>query len=327
MINKFLQTILDRFYYFRIKTRPERRRRRELKKWLSTLKVIRRVKRRQDYKKLTRAQLLSRETIHTIAHMYAWDLREKLLAKPRYGEEKRLLRFGFKAYSQNEEDGILQEIFSRIGTTNKTFFEIGAADGLENNTLYLLIQGWRGFWVEGNPRNVARINHRFKGPIKNGSLRVKCDWVHKNNINRLMAEGQLDSGDLDLFSLDIDGNDYHILEAIDRLSSRVLVIEYNPKYRPGIKWVMEYNPNHSYDFSDQFGASLKSFEILLSKKGYRLVGCNLLGINAFFVREDLVGDHFLSDCSAENHYEPERHFLKDGLVPLHSANFGPFQIK
>ena len=327
MIKQFLQNALGWFYYFRIKKRPERRRCRELKKWRSVLKLIQRAKRRRNYKKLARAQLLGRETITTIAHMYGWNLRQKLLAKPRYNEEKRLPRFGFKGYSQNEEDGILQEIFSRIGTTNKYFFEIGSADGLENNTLYLLIQGWHGFWVEGNPKNVDSVKHKFKVPIKNGSLRVKCDWVQKNNINQLMAEGQLDSGDLDLFSLDIDGNDYHILEAIERLSSRVLVIEYNPKYRPGIKWVMEYNPKHSYDLSDQFGASLKSFEILLSKKGYKLVGCNLLGSNAFFVREDLMGDHFLSDCSAENHYEPERHFLKDGLVPLHSANFGSFQIK
>ena len=114
---------------------------------------------------------------------------------------------------------------------------------------------------------------------------------------------------------------------MDRLSARVVVVEHNPRYRPNIKWVMEYNPNHSYGLTDYFGGALKSFEILLSEKGYKPVGCNLLGINAFFVREDLVGNHFLDACSTENHYKPERSFLKDGLLPLHTPNFGPFQIK
>ena len=90
---------------------------------------------------------------------------------------------------------------------------------------------------------------------------------------------------------------------------------------------MAHNPDHAHDGSDYFGCALKSYEELLSAKGYKLVGCNLLGVNAFFVREDLLGDHFHDDCSAENHYEPGRFFLNDGLIPMHDANFGPFEIK
>ena len=73
----------------------------------------------------------------SMVKLYSWDLRKKILDQPRYMEEKRLLRFGFKVYSQNEEDGIINEIFQRIGTTNKTFVEIGVGNGLENNTLHL----------------------------------------------------------------------------------------------------------------------------------------------------------------------------------------------
>jgi len=62
-------------------------------------------------------------------------------------------------------------------------------------------------------------------------------------------------------------------------------------------------------------------------KGYKLVGCNLLEIDAFFVRKDLMKDNSHSNCSAENHYEPEKFFLNDGLSPLHTANFGPFEIQ
>ena len=73
----------------------------------------------------------------SMVKLYSWDLRKKILDQPRYMEGKRLLRFGFKVYSQNEEDGIINEIFQRIGTTNKTFVEIGVGNGLENNTLHL----------------------------------------------------------------------------------------------------------------------------------------------------------------------------------------------
>ncbi len=262
-----------------------------------------------------------------MVRLCAWDLRQKLLDQPRYIEKKRLLKFGFKAYSQNEEDGIIQEIFRRIGTTSKTFVEIGVGNGLENNTLYLLLQGWRGLWIEGSLEFIEYINKKFTFFFNKGSLKVKHAWVQRDNISQLIASEWGEAKELDLLSLDIDGNDYHVLEAIEPLNARVILVEYNPKYAPPIKWVMEHNPNHRYDGSDYFSCSLKSYEELFLTKGYKLVGCNLLGINAFFVRDDLIKDHFHDDCSAENHYEPERFFLKDGLTPLHEPNFGPFEMK
>ena len=75
----------------------------------------------------------------------AWD---EEIAKPRHADPKRLLRYGFKLYAQNDEDGIIQEIFRRIGTTNRSFVEFGAQNGLENNTANLLLQGWSGLWIE-----------------------------------------------------------------------------------------------------------------------------------------------------------------------------------
>jgi hypothetical protein len=306
MIKKFLKNVFAPFQYIRRKTRPWRRRRSGLERRLL------------ENEKITRE----------LVFLNAWDLRRKILAEPRYIEEKRLPRFGFKGYSQNDEDGIIQEIFRRIGTANKTFVEIGVSSGLECNTLYLLLQGWRGLWVEGCSEFVDLINQKFAFALNNGTLKVKHAWVQRENINQLIAERREGSEDLDLLSLDIDGNDYHVLEAMDLLNARVVIVEYSPKYQPPVKWVMKYNPSHSYDgFSDYLGASLKSFEILLSAKGYKLVGCSLFGINAFFVRADLVKNHFLDDCSAENHFEPERFFLQAGLTSLHAANFGPFQIK
>lgn len=305
MIKKFFKNIFVPLQYIRNKTRPWRRKRHSLER-----KLI-------DLEKITMSMV----------KLHAWDMHQKLLTEPRYKGEKRLLNFGFKGYSQNEEDGIIQEIFSRIGTTNKQFIEIGVGNGLENNTLYLLLQGWQGLWIEGNSNFVEQIKNKFGFVIENRALMVKHAWVKKDNINELISEKQKNNEEFDLLSLDIDGNDYHVLDAIDPLNARVIVLEYNSKYRPPVKWVMQYNPNHSFDESDYYGASLKSFEILLSKKGYKLVGCNLYGVNAFFVREDLMKNHFLDNCTAENHYEPERLFLRGWMLPLDFKNFGPFEIK
>ena len=305
MIKKFFKNIFVPLQYIRDKTRPLRRKRHTLER-----KLI-------DLEKITMSMV----------KLHAWDMHQKLLTEPRYKDEKRLLNFGFKGYSQNEEDGIIQEIFSRIGTTNKQFIEIGVGNGLENNTLYLLLQGWQGLWIEGNSNFVEQIKNKFGFVIENRALMVKHAWVKKDNINELISEKQKNNEEFDLLSLDIDGNDYHVLDAIDPLNARVIVLEYNSKYRPPVKWVMQYNPNHSFDESDYYGASLKSFEILLSKKGYKLVGCNLYGVNAFFVRADLMKNHFLDNCTAENHYEPGRLFLRGWMLPLHFETFGPFEIK
>ena len=174
---------------------------------------------------------------------------------------------------------------------------------------------------------IKQINLKFEYAITNGSLEIKNKCIQKDNINQVVDKWQSTAGGLDLLSLDIDGNDYHVLESIKSLNARLVFLEYNSKYRPPVKWVMEHNPKHSYVFSDYYGASLKSLEILLVERGYKLVGCNLSGVNAFFVREDLVEKHFLDDCSAENHYEPERVVLSHALEAHHPPNFGPFQAK
>ena len=74
---------------------------------------------------------------------------------------KKLTKFGFKVYSQSDEDGIIEEIFNRINTTNKKFVELGVQDGLETNTTYLLNKGWNGLWVEANNKDVEKIKNNF----------------------------------------------------------------------------------------------------------------------------------------------------------------------
>ena len=252
--------------------------------------------------------------------------RQALLESPRYSDEKRLLKFGYRVYSQSDEDGILQEIFRRIGTKSRSFIEIGSGDGLENNTLYLLMQGWHGIWIEASARKVATARSSAGGFIRGGALRIERQFVRAANVDGLLAR-LASEAEVDLVSLDIDGNDFYVLQALQSISPRVVVCEYNAKFPPDVAWVMEHNESHRWNGTDYFGASLKAWEMLLERKGYSLVGCNLLGCNAFFVRKDLAADPpFCSPFSAANHYEPARYFLLPAYQAGFPAGFGPFRL-
>jgi hypothetical protein len=233
---------------------------------------------------------------------------EALRSQHRHKDPRSLIPFGYKVYSQTDEDGIISEIFNRIGTTNKAFIEFGIGDGLENNTLALLFQGWKGLWIEASDKSVANIRGSFGRTIASGSLKLIHSFVTRDNIDALISSG-VDQPEIDLLSVDIDGNDFHVFDSVRCIAPRVVVIEYNAKFHPPISYCMEYDENHVWRGDDHFGASLKFLELGLGRRGYRLVGCNLTGSNAFFVREDLAGDKFLQPYTAENHYEPARYYL------------------
>jgi len=234
-------------------------------------------------------------------------LRE-LQEHPRYQDPRHLIPHGYKVYSQNEEDGIIREIFNRIGTTNKIFAELGVGNGLENNTVALLFDDWKGLWIEGATQSVDAIKTNLVNTIASGQLNVVCSYITKNNINDLLSS-HLPHKEIDLLSIDIDGNEYHVFEGISSIEPRVIVIEYNAKFPPPTVFCMSYKENHVWDSTDNFGASLKFLEIKLQEKGYDLVGCNLTGSNAFFVRKELTKDKFFPPFTAENHFEPARYWL------------------
>lgn len=227
------------------------------------------------------------------------------------GHKGKLFQFGARFYSQNDEDGILHEIFRRIGDGSRKFLEIGAGDGTENNTLHLLLCGWTGTWVEGDPGSVKRAMERWAGPVRDGRLRILGTFLAVDNLQGIQEMAR----QADLLSLDIDGNDHHILEALGPLSARVVVLEYNAMLGPWADWVMPYNPTHQWDGSDRFGASLAAFQRSMDRLGYALVGCNMTGVNAFFVRRDLAKKHFEGPFTAEHQFQPYTPWLSAGLAP------------
>jgi len=235
-------------------------------------------------------------------------LADNLFNNPKYANSKRLNKHEYQVFSQNGEDGLIQEIFNRIGTTNKYFIEFGVESGLECNSTNLLHKGWSGLWIEGSADGCKKINERFKDLIDASRLQIQNEFINAENIESLFDKVNAPI-ELDLLSIDIDYNDYYVWKAITKYKPRVVVIEYNSIFRPDTHFVVNYNAGRMWDKTSYHGASLLAMQQLGAEKGYVLVGCVFTGTNAFFVREDLAGDLFEAPYTAENHYEPNRDFL------------------
>jgi hypothetical protein len=234
---------------------------------------------------------------------------DRLLRDARYAASKRLNRYEHQVFSQNGEDGILREIFRRVESPDHTFVEIGVGNGQTNNTTFLLTQGWRGQWIEGNARSVEAIRRSFRAPLADGRLTLVHAEVTAENAAELLRRAATPA-EADLLSLDIDRNTWWVLAAaLKAIRPRVVVVEYNATYPADVDWVVEYDAARWWNRTSYFGASLKAFERLGREHGLRLVGCDLTGVNAFFVRDGLAGNHFEEPATAEALYEPARYYL------------------
>lgn len=217
---------------------------------------------------------------------------------------------GFKVYSQTDEDGIIEEMFRRIGG-GRTFFEIGVQTGIECNSLYLLLKGWHGTWVEGSAAYVKQIGAALGGTEFPGRFQAVHSFVTRGNIRALydQAASFVGAKDVDFFSLDIDGNDVHVLAELlgGGARPRVVCVEYHGKFPPPLSVASAYADDHVWDGSDYMGSSLQAFVDALGAHGYRLVTCNIPGINAFFVRGELA--HHFPDLTVAQLYQPYRFYL------------------
>lgn len=193
-----------------------------------------------------------------------------------------------RVYSQGGEDGIIAGLFSRIGTTNRTFVEFGVGDGSECNTANLAITfGWHGLLMEADAELAERARGFYATRPTAPEVNVVTARVTPDTIDHLLRSNGVE-GTIDLLSLDIDGNDYWVWQAITAIEPRVVVIEYNATfgcersvtvpYRAGFDRYRE----HASGF--YHGASLVALTKLGHEKGYSLAGCDSRGANAFFVK-------------------------------------------
>jgi len=190
----------------------------------------------------------------------------------------------FRYRSQNEEDGLLLALFKRIGTTDRRSVEIGC--GMNGGNSGFLVQecGWTGLMVDADRRSVAAARARYAGH----AVTVAKHRVSRENADSVVTQHGF-TGDLDLLSIDIDGMDYWVWEALSACAPRVVVIEYN--------WLFGAERAVTVPYDAEFqvgargtrsyrGASLPALVHLGRRKGYRLVATERM--NAVFLRDDVA---------------------------------------
>jgi hypothetical protein len=235
-----------------------------------------------------------------------------------------LNRLEYKVYSQHGEDGIIYEIFKRIGSKSKIFFEFGAGSGAENNTIHLLMQGWRGFWIDGNTSFVNTYKKLYKTSLEKKELIVDSKIITSKNINTIIDDLKIPK-EIDLLSMDIDGNDYYVWKACTRISPRVVIIEYNSSYPAHVRFLQKES-DRCWNGSNFFGSSLLVLSELAKEKGYTLVACDLIGGNAFFVRNDLLGNHFEYVGNIEKLYQKSKYYLNYYAGHPSTFNYGHIPV-
>lgn len=200
----------------------------------------------------------------------------------------------FRVYSQFGEDGLIQLLVHAVGIPRdrQVFVEFGVEDYREANTRFLLMNDrWRGLVLDGDPANIASL--RCDPAYLRYNLTAVAAFVTRDNINDLLRENGF-IGEIGLLSVDIDGNDFWVWEAIDAVNPILVTVEYNYRFGPDASVVVPYDPafvkEEAHPSAIYYGASLRALCRLAQRQGYAFVGCSGGGVNAFFVRRDRLPD-------------------------------------
>lgn len=238
-----------------------------------------------------------------------------LISSARKDSRPDLRDTGFKLYSQFDEDGLLLYIFSLIGFTNRKVVEMCAGNGEECNTANLIINhACQGLLFDGNPSLVTHAQNFFARHPSTWLCPPICKqaWLTRDNVNTLLEENGF-SGSIDLLSLDVDGNDYWIWQAISQISPRVMICETHNIVPDDLALTIPYKEDFDYTSADNYHEEFRSASplamIKLSRaKGYRLIGAHKYGFNLIFLRNDVGAEFF-----------PE--------VPLNAISDNPYTVQ
>ena len=225
---------------------------------------------------------------------------------------KDLLESGFRVFSQNDEDGVLLRIFSHIGITNQYVIEIGSncsgSDlGIPENlsTNLIVNHGWHGAIFEIDPGECDRMRYFFAQDyatkhfhvVTNGaqgyfSPLIAQQAISPENIDQVLQEAH-DESEPDLMVIDIDGGDYAAIRSMSAVRPRVLVVEFEKRFRDRYSVVQFDSAEFSKRWPQSGTVSLSAWEKLLTNKGYTLCAIGTCGFNAFFIRTDIAAGKFL----------------------------------
>ena len=210
-------------------------------------------------------------------------LRERFLDANALPYPERLMARRFRLSSQNQEDGLTLALLNEVGATELRFVEIGSGLSGGNSGFLARECGWSGLMVDGHAEHMVQVGRRFP------TVTAVAAWVTRDNVNQLISENGF-TGEVDLFSLDLDGNDFWIWEAMTACSPRIVILEYNSMFGPDRSVTVPYDPafDRHRHHTIYYGASLAALVKASERKGYRLVAVEPTGVNAFFVRNDLA---------------------------------------
>jgi hypothetical protein len=216
----------------------------------------------------------------------------------------------FSGLSQNGEDGIIDILRSKLRQSDRYCIEIGAAAGNENNTAWLVyVHNYNGLMIEGDADLVDQADRTL---VRNSiGLQYKHMFVTLDTIQEVvrLAQGRTP----DLFSLDIDGNDYHIARALFAAGFRpkIFAVEYNSAFGPDRCETIEYDPNFYFKAAHPtwlyYGVAIAAWKKLFAAQGYRFVTVDQNGVNGFFVDPQHFEAGFLDGIKglafAENRFQ------------------------
>lgn len=231
-------------------------------------------------------------------------------------------RYEYSWLSQNGEDGILRYIFNEIGFESRWFVEFGFGAAQCNALRLMLKEDFHGLLMDGSRENVRCFQHAAR---RLGIDRVTAvhTFITRENLQRLVQDNGVPR-DVDLLSLDVDGNDYWFWEELECISPRVVCIEYNAGIGPELALTVPYDESferyskHASGFF--YGASLAALEALGRRKGYYLIGCDSTGTNAFFLRDDIEIDG-VPGLTASEAFRPHANWLGRGISEAEQLEF------
>jgi hypothetical protein len=197
----------------------------------------------------------------------------------------------FRVFSQWGEDGIIEWLATQVAVPNNRFIEFGVENFTEANCRFLMQnRNWKGLIFDGNEDYMAGL--RKDRMFWMYDLTAKGAFITAENINELILEAGF-GRPLGILSIDIDGNDYWVWKAINVVDPAIVICEFNPflgdQHAVTVPYEPQFNRFESHYSGLYFGASIAALIHLAEQKGYTFVGTNSTGINAFFVRHDLVG--------------------------------------
>jgi len=269
-----------------------------------------------------------RQTIIDEADRVALALGDVQARLVRQEKPKSLRDAEFHVFSQWGEDGVIQHLLSEVAVPRRLFVEIGVGNYSESNTRFLATHdAWRGVAIDsGSAHDDFIRRHELDWRL---GLTAVSAFVTADNVNDLIQSAEI-AGDIGLLSVDVDGVDYWLLEAIDVIRPRIIVIEYNAVFgheaRVTVPYRADFVASQAHRSGIYFGASLAALVHLAGDKGYIFVGCESHGANAFFVRADAadslkavsVADGYVENCFRTSRSESgELDFASDRIEKLH----------